>query len=145
MADTVGNGQKQSTWFSLVVSISCQPYSRCLFLGLIIKPGFLVFRELQNLDSVRIHIQYLHILVFYITCILSFKKLLYLLYQFTLQYTQHFNLYSFTISFKFFYSLFIFGVRYFLIKLWGPIICSPDPFLDWGPRPEPRKVIAEDR
>ena len=41
-ADTVGNGQKQSTWCSLVVSISCQPYSRCLFLGLTIKPGFLV-------------------------------------------------------------------------------------------------------
>ena len=29
--------------------------------------------------------------------------------------------------------------------LWGPIICDPGPFLHWGLRPEPRKVIAEDR
>ena len=29
--------------------------------------------------------------------------------------------------------------------LWGPIICGPDPFIHWGPRPEPRKVIVQDR
>ena len=29
--------------------------------------------------------------------------------------------------------------------LWGLIICGPGPFLHWGPRPEPRKVMAEDR
>ena len=29
--------------------------------------------------------------------------------------------------------------------MWGPIICGPGPFFHWGPRPEPRKVIAEDR
>ena len=28
--------------------------------------------------------------------------------------------------------------------MWGPIICGPSPFLHWGPRPEPRKGIAED-
>ena len=29
--------------------------------------------------------------------------------------------------------------------MWGPIICGPGPFIHWGSRPEPRKVIAKDR
>ena len=29
--------------------------------------------------------------------------------------------------------------------MWGPIICGPGPLTHWGPRPEPRKVIAKDR
>ena len=28
--------------------------------------------------------------------------------------------------------------------MWGSIICGLGPFIHWGPRPEPRKVIAEE-
>ena len=33
----------------------------------------------------------------------------------------------------------------YIYILWGPIICGPDPFIHWSSRPEPRKVIAQDR
>ena len=32
-----------------------------------------------------------------------------------------------------------------ILLVWGPIVCGPGPFIHWGLRPEPRRVIAQDR
>ena len=45
--------------------------------------------------------------------------------------------------FKLIFSLFKNKIKVIFIIV-GPKICCPGPFLRWGPRPEPRKGIAED-